>query len=110
MTECCLQVGGIARRVVQKAGAEPTALLHALDSLIGRQPRVSGGNNRQVRLDALVLPLHDGCEAVSEAVLMTMRSIAGTSPASNRACPFGTASARLPPNLTVHRRSRCLFC
>jgi hypothetical protein len=41
-------VGGIARRVVQKAGAEPTALLHALDAFIGRQPKVSGGNNRQV--------------------------------------------------------------
>jgi hypothetical protein len=44
-----MQVGGIARRVVQKAGAEPTALLHALDALIAKQPRVSGGNNRQVR-------------------------------------------------------------
>lgn len=41
--------------MVQKAGAEPTAVLHALDAFIGRQPKVSGGNNRQVRqpLDAL---------------------------------------------------------
>jgi hypothetical protein len=59
-----VQVGSIARRVVQKAGAEPTALLHALDSLIGRQARVSGGNNRQVqRIGALVpsMLLHYKC-------------------------------------------------
>ncbi len=44
-----MQAGGIARRVIQKAGGEPTALLHALDAFIGRQPKVSGGNTRQVR-------------------------------------------------------------
>ena len=43
-----MQASGIARRVIQKAGGEPTVLLHALDDLIMRQPKVSGGNARQV--------------------------------------------------------------
>ena len=45
------QAGGMARKVVSHAGAEPTALLAAVDKDIGRLPRVSGSNVRQVTPD-----------------------------------------------------------
>lgn len=49
------QPNGLARRVVSKAGGNPTALLDATDAFIRRQPRVSGDSS-QVRLH-LFLPL-----------------------------------------------------
>lgn len=46
-----LQAGGVARKVVSHAGAEPTALLGALDAAIGKFPRVTGPNVQQARLE-----------------------------------------------------------
>ena len=38
------QPNGLARRVLQKAGAEPSRLLDSIDAFVRRQPRVSGSN------------------------------------------------------------------
>ena len=43
------QPNGLARRVVAKAGADPTALLEKVDAYVRRQPRVSGDSG-QVRV------------------------------------------------------------
>lgn len=40
------QPNGLARRVVSKAGGNPTALLDATDAFIRRQPRVSGDSSQ----------------------------------------------------------------
>ena len=61
------QPNGLARRILAKAGANPSQLLEKVDQYIRRQPRVSGDANqvgrlRSVlkRLDALAacLPTH----------------------------------------------------
>lgn len=36
------QPNGLARRILQKAGSDPSRLLQATDSFIKRQPRVTG--------------------------------------------------------------------
>ncbi len=46
-----LQAGGVARKIVSHAGAEPTALLGALDAAIRKFPRVTGSNVQQARLE-----------------------------------------------------------
>ena len=40
------QPNGLARRVVSKAGGNPTVLLDATDAYIRRQPRVSGDSSQ----------------------------------------------------------------
>lgn len=42
----------MARKVVSHAGAQPTALLAAVDQLIAKLPRVTGSNAQQARLPA----------------------------------------------------------
>lgn len=41
---------GLARRIVSKAGSNPSALLEKTDDFIRKQPRVSGDHGGQVRL------------------------------------------------------------
>jgi len=51
------QPNGLARRIVSKAGGDPTRLLEKTDAYIRRQPRVSGDTAQQVlgrNLEALV--------------------------------------------------------
>ncbi len=40
------QPNGLARRIVSKAGGNPTALLDAVDAFTRRQPRVSGDSQQ----------------------------------------------------------------
>ena len=47
------QPNGLARRVVSKAGGNPSAMLDAVDAFTRRQPRVSG-DSQQVRGEAFI--------------------------------------------------------
>jgi ATP-dependent Clp protease ATP-binding subunit ClpB len=42
------QPNGLARRIVQKAGSDPSRLLERTDAFIKKQPRVSGSDAGQV--------------------------------------------------------------
>jgi ATP-dependent Clp protease ATP-binding subunit ClpB len=42
------QPNGLARRIISKAGSDPTRLLDKTDAFIRRQPRVSGDTAQQV--------------------------------------------------------------
>ncbi|KAI8473008.1 MAG: ClpB chaperone, Hsp100 family [Monoraphidium minutum] len=46
------QPNGLARRIVSKAGSDPTRLLDKIDAYIRKQPRQSGGSAQQARTRA----------------------------------------------------------
>lgn len=46
------QPNGLARRIVAKAGSNPTELLEKTDAFIRRQPRVTG-DSQQARADVM---------------------------------------------------------
>ena len=52
------QPNGLARRIVAKAGGDPSALLQKLDDFIRRQPKVQGTSS-QAR--SVAITIYPGC-------------------------------------------------